>query len=170
MPGRERRERREKRGRRGEENLRSNELTAECPGGAAGSYKTPQRGLFTAAQRDAAELFQVSRPQHNAPRAGQPGCRTRASLPWGRTEGRCAHRQLRAAALGTAGGQGPQLLSSWEGGKKLHKVVGVRISPRLGPINISNRWNKNNYIPASAFLVYFKCVTAFHFLPRLCFS
>lgn len=56
------------------------------------------------------------------------------------------------------------------GGKKLHKVVGVRISPRLGPINISNRWNKNNYIPASAFLVYFKCVTAFHFLPRLCFS
>lgn len=67
----------------------------------------------------------------------------------------------------------PQLLFYWD------KHLGVRweersggeqrILPQLRPINISYGWNKNDYIPASTFLVYFKCVTAFYFLPRLCF-
>lgn len=65
----------------------------------------------------------------------------------------------------------PPLVFYWE--KHLRRSLvgggGQRILPQLRPINISYRWNKNDYIPASTFLVYFKCVTAFYFLPRLCF-
>lgn len=106
----------------------------------------------------------------------------RSSLPF-RRDGQtdavpgCMCGQLGAPVPQTAGGDGA-LPPAWPApsvtivlGKMFQSLVGggQRILPQLRPINISYCWNKNDYIPASTFLVYFKCVTAFYFLPRLCF-
>lgn len=176
-----------KEGGREKKPLRSNELIAECPEGAAAP---PQHGHLKGGFSQLAEgtllnYFELTDCNSSAPvRAGQLGPRSALpfpSLPFPRTgtdrrtDGRCASwvplpcRQQGGTGRCCQPRQCPQFMLY----REKHLGVGwegrQRILPQLRPINISYSWKKNDYIPASTFLVYFKCVTAFHFLPRLCF-